>query len=103
MRSDICDLAIIGGGLAGGLIALAMARHRPELRVMLIERGEALGGHHVWSFFARDLPEGADALVAPVIAARWDGYQVHFPGPPRVLTPPPRSMRSQEPRVGKTC
>ena len=32
-----CDLAIVGGGLAGGLIALAVARQRPELKIVLIE------------------------------------------------------------------
>ena len=31
-----CDFAIVGGGLAGGLIALALKHHRPELDVRLI-------------------------------------------------------------------
>ena len=35
-----CDLAILGGGLSGGLIALAFAAQRPDVRLLLIERGE---------------------------------------------------------------
>ncbi|MEE4450663.1 lycopene beta-cyclase CrtY [Novosphingobium resinovorum] len=86
-----CDLAILGGGLAGGLIALAFAARRADLRVMIFERGERLGGRHVWSFFASDLPEGGEALVAPIVAARWDGYEVRFPGTRRQLRTPYRS------------
>ena len=32
-----CDIAIVGGGLAGGLIALALRRKRPDCDVRLIE------------------------------------------------------------------
>lgn len=94
MRQDTCDIAILGGGLAGGLIALAMAAHRPELRVMIIERAEKLGGEHVWSFFASDLSPQGTALVEPLIAARWDRYAVHFPGHSRALETPYRSATS---------
>ncbi|MFC0205944.1 lycopene beta-cyclase CrtY [Novosphingobium soli] len=88
------DIAILGGGLAGSLIALAMAAHRPELSVTIFERGERLGGRHVWSFFASDLPRGGEALVDPLVAARWDGYSVRFPGLRRQLTTPYRSITS---------
>ncbi|EJL26255.1 lycopene beta-cyclase CrtY [Novosphingobium sp. AP12] len=91
-----CDLAILGGGLAGGLIALAMAAHRPELSVMVLERGENLGGRHVWSFFASDVAAEGGDLVKPLIAARWDGYTVRFPGAlERHLTTPYRSATSE--------
>lgn len=90
-----CDLAILGGGLAGGLIALAMAARRPDLSVMVIERGASLGGHHVWSFFASDVAAEAHDLVEPLIAARWDGYDVRFPGAERRLTTPYRSATSE--------
>ncbi|WP_313436596.1 lycopene beta-cyclase CrtY [Novosphingobium sp.] len=88
------DLAILGGGLAGSLIALAMARHRPEVRVLLVEQGERLGGDHVWSFFETDVaPEHRD-LVEPLIARRWSGYTVHFPGHSRLLSTPYASVTS---------
>lgn len=82
------DIAILGGGLAGGLAALALARFRPDLSVVLIERDAALGGNHVWSFFATDLPAGGGELIEPLIEARWHGYDVRFPGFSRTLTTP---------------
>lgn len=79
MTPDTCDLAILGGGLAGGLIALAMAARRPELRVAIVESADRLGGDHVWSFFSSDIPPAGRGLIEPMIAARWPGYSVHFP------------------------
>jgi lycopene beta-cyclase len=75
-----CDIAIIGGGLAGGLTALALGRLRPELKVRLIEAGERLGGNHIWSFFDSDLDAEGRDLVGPLVAHRWSGYDVAFPG-----------------------
>jgi len=94
MTMGRADIAVLGGGLAGGLIALALAKLRPELRVLLIERGAAVGGNHVWSFFASDLPPGGEELVAPLIAAQWDRYEVRFPALRRVLPTPYRSVTS---------
>lgn len=88
------DIAVLGGGLAGGLIALALAKLRPDLRVILIERGEALGGNHVWSFFASDLSAEGQALAEPLVAARWQGYDVRFPGLSRTLGSEYRSITS---------
>ena len=49
------DLVIAGGGLAGGLIALALAELRPELDVRIVETNERFGGNHIWSFFDSDI------------------------------------------------
>jgi len=97
MSADKTDIAIIGGGLAGGLIAAALARHRPELGVTVIEAGETLGGNHRWSWFASDLsPEGA-ALMAGFPHIEWnDGYDVRFPGLERTLATPYRSLSSAD-------
>ncbi|WP_395393486.1 lycopene beta-cyclase CrtY [Novosphingobium sp. BL-8A] len=95
MDHRTCTLAILGGGLAGSLIALAMAHRRPEARVLLIERGETLGGKHVWSFFESDLSAEGRELVEPLIAARWPGYEVHFPAFSRRLSTPYASMTSE--------
>ena len=74
------DVLLLGGGLSAGLIALALKRHRPELRVALVEAGEHFGGNHTWSSFGSDLSEEGRALVAPLIAHRWGDYEVRFPG-----------------------
>jgi lycopene beta-cyclase len=89
------NLAILGGGLAGSLIALAMTRQRPDVRVLLVERGERIGGDHVWSFFETDIAPAHRDLVEPLIARRWSGYEVHFPGHSRLLSTPYASVTSK--------
>lgn len=95
MQERDIDIAIIGGGLAGGLIALALAKLRPELRLLVVEQGERFGGNHVWSFFASDIAAHDEWLVDPLVTARWDGYDVHFPGHSRSLATPYRSIASE--------
>ena len=80
-----CDLAIVGGGLAGGLIALALARMRPELKIVLIEQEDHFGGNHIWSYFASDILPEHRWLTAPLVTHGWSGYEVHFPGHSRSL------------------
>ncbi len=80
-----CDLAIVGGGLAGGLIALAVARQRPELKIVLIEQEQHFGGNHIWSFFASDIAPADRWLTAPLVTYGWSGHDVHFPGHSRQL------------------
>ncbi len=80
-----CDLAIVGGGLAGGLIALALARTRPDLDVRVIEGGRSIGGNHLWSFFASDIAAADRWIVAPLISYGWTGYDVVFPAHRRTL------------------
>ncbi|QJU57200.1 lycopene beta-cyclase CrtY [Sphingomonas sp. AP4-R1] len=73
------DLLIAGGGLAGGLLALAIRARRPGTRVMLVESGERIGGNHIWSFFGSDIAPEDMGLVAPLICHSWEGYDVAFP------------------------
>ena len=90
-----CDVAIVGGGLAGGLFALALARKRPDVRVKLIESGRRLGGNHIWSFFASDVAEAHRWLVAPLVSYGWTGYQVRFPAHARDLKASYYSIESE--------
>lgn len=80
-----CDLAIVGGGLAGGLIALALSHHRPELDVRVIEGDARLGGNHVWSFFDTDIAPEDWPIVEPLIGWRWQDYDIIFPSHSRTL------------------
>lgn len=74
------DVLLVGGGLSGGLIALALAQHRPDLSVGIVESGPAFGGNHTWSSFSSDLSAEGAELVAPIIAHRWHEYEIRFPG-----------------------
>ncbi len=73
------DVLIAGGGLSAGLIALALRRARPELRVAIVEAGERFGGNHTWSSFETDLDSRGAALAAPLIAHRWPVHLLRFP------------------------
>jgi lycopene beta-cyclase len=74
------DYCLVGGGLQGCLLAHALAWHRPEATVLLLERGEELCGNHTWSFHETDVAEGARSWFDPLVSCRWPGYRVRFPG-----------------------
>ena len=76
---------IVGGGLAGGLIALALANAGRGGQVPLIDREARLGGNHTWSFHLTDLGGDEWALVAPLVARQWAEQEVRFPGHERIL------------------
>lgn len=80
------DIAIVGGGLHAALLALALAHHSPGCRVALFERSPRLAGNHTWCFHPHDVPAAAMSFIEPLIAHRWDGYRVRFPGYERTLT-----------------
>ena len=96
MASPDHDVLILGGGLAGGLCALALRTRRPELDVAIVEPGEVLGGNHLWSFFQSDITVRDRALVEPLIAHRWPGYSVAFPAHRRRLQEPYRTIASEK-------
>jgi lycopene beta-cyclase len=94
-QPDKCDVAILGGGLAGGLIALALARKRPELSLALIESGETIGGNHIWSFFESDIAPADRWLVAPLVSHSWAEHEVAFPRHRRIIPGAYHSIRSE--------
>ncbi len=94
MTGVACDLAIIGGGLSGGLIALAARAARPERRVLLIEAAPSLGGTHLWSFIDSDVGEKEKALLEPLVNYGWREFAVIFPRYKRALPQPFYSIRS---------
>jgi lycopene beta-cyclase len=79
------DLMLVGGGLANGLIAWRLQAQRPDLRILLLESGERIGGNHTWSFHDSDLDAAQRAWLAPLVGTRWPRYEVVFPGHARTL------------------
>jgi len=79
MSTQPYDLILAGGGLANGLIAWRLRTQRPELRILLLEQDDHLGGNHTWSFHASDLSNAERAWLAPLVSWRWPGYDVIFP------------------------
>lgn len=94
-RALPCDIAIVGGGLAGGLLAYALSVKRPELKVRLIEPEARFGGNHVWSFFSADIAPEHRWIVEPFIDHAWDGYDVRFPKYRRRFNTGYASIRSE--------
>jgi len=82
------DYVLAGGGLANGLIALAVRAHQPAARIAMIERGAEPGGNHTWCFHAGDTRAEMAAWLEPLIDVRWDGYDVAFPALRRRLASP---------------
>lgn len=79
------DLVLAGGGLANGLLAWRLRSLRPELRILLLESGEHIGGNHTWSFHDSDLSPTQRAWIAPLVTQRWPRYDVAFPELARTL------------------
>ena len=88
------DIAIIGGGLSGGLIAWRLAETRPDLEILLIEGSERLGGNHTWSFHETDISPEAREWIAPLVTHSWAHQEVRFPQYRRQLKTPYRSISS---------
>jgi len=93
--TDEADLLIVGGGLAGGLLALALAERQPARRVVLVEAGERFGGNHLWSFFDDDVAAADRWLVEPLVCHRWPSHEVRFPGLERCLSAGYQSIESE--------
>ena len=97
MQADTLDIAIVGGGLAGGLTALAISRHQPRLQIALFEGGDVFGGNHRWSWFERDLDAAGTALLEPFAKTEWTGGNaVRFPDHTRHLSANYRSLDSRD-------
>lgn len=73
-------LLIAGGGLSGCLAALAMARKRPDVPILLVEERERFGGDHDWTLLDPEVSDEDRWLVEPLIDQQWEGYYVAFPG-----------------------
>ena len=88
------DYIIIGGGLQGGLLTLAIKHHQPKATILLIEHESTIGGNHTWSFHPKDVPTESRAWVEALITSRWQNYIVRFPGFERRVNLPYASISS---------
>jgi lycopene beta-cyclase len=79
------DLALVGGGLANSLLAYRMHLERPELEVVVVERGSSLGAAHTWSFHDSDLTPDQRRWMRPMVAHSWPRHELRFPGLRRVM------------------
>jgi lycopene beta-cyclase len=79
------DLILVGGGLANCLIASRLRALRPELRLLVVERGPTLGGNHTWSFHGSDISPEQLKWLEPFIETSWQGHEILFPDRERSL------------------
>ena len=82
-----CDVLLVGAGLSNGLIALEIARRRPELSITMVDaQGLDAARTHTWCLFESDV--GAESWSRLELQHSWPGYAVSFPGLRRQLTTP---------------
>ena len=87
-------IVIVGGGLAGCLSALALAKRRTDVKLLLVEQGESFGGNHTWSFFDSDLGQDDAWILGDIAATYWVDHEVRFPKRQRVIPIGYSSIRS---------
>jgi lycopene beta-cyclase len=78
-------ILIAGGGLAGSLAALAMARHRPDIPLLIVEERETFGGDSYRGFADAEFGQDGAELIGPLAIDRWPGFYAAFSGFSRKL------------------
>ena len=78
-------LLIAGGGVAGSLAALVMARLRPEVPLLLVGEEASFGGDRDLLLIDAELADKERDLLEPLFSHSWDGFYVALPGRGRKL------------------
>jgi lycopene beta-cyclase len=89
------DFIIVGGGLAGCLLALRLSQLKSKPRWILLEQSGTLGGNHTWSFHASDIGQSME-WVRPLVRTTWKRHVVQFPELRRELHSEYCSVRSSD-------
>jgi lycopene beta-cyclase len=90
------DVILVGGGLANSLIAWRLHILRPEVRLLVLERDEELGGRHTWSFHEGDLTPDQHGWMKPLVSRSWGEHEVRFPSTRRRLHSGYHSVTSEK-------
>ncbi|PKL75566.1 MAG: lycopene cyclase [Candidatus Melainabacteria bacterium HGW-Melainabacteria-1] len=90
------SLLIVGGGLAGGLLAWRLAECFPDLSLQVLEQKPSIGAEHTWCFHQHDLTPESLAWLSPLISASWTSHDVRFPGLNRHLRSAYFAIRSED-------
>ena len=81
-------ILIAGGGVAGCLAALAMARLRPDVPLLIVDEQPQFGGPGAQILCLDGLDEAARALGEAAATAAWPGLYLALPGKSRKLKAP---------------
>ncbi len=73
------DVAIVGGGLLGCLLALAFARRRPDIRLVVFEQCERFGGDMLEPVVLDEAPDSCRSLIDGAIVKIWPACYVILP------------------------
>jgi lycopene beta-cyclase len=79
------DLALVGGGLANSLLAYRLHLERPDLDLVVVERGSSLGAAHTWSFHDSDLTPDQRRWIRPMVEHSWAWHELRFPSLHRIM------------------
>jgi lycopene beta-cyclase len=95
-KQERLDLAILGCGLSGGLLAYFLRKKRPDLRIALFEERRDPRDGLTWSFHGRDLSAASLEWIRPLLSASWEETSVAFPGLERTFRQTYHSIRSRD-------
>jgi lycopene beta-cyclase len=89
------DVIFAGGGLASTLAAYRLHMRRSDLRLLIVEAGDRLGGNHTWSFHRSDLTPDQNDWLQSFVTYSWPGQVVRFPKFTRRLATPYLAIASE--------
>jgi lycopene beta-cyclase len=72
------DYALVGAGLSNCLVALALARHQPAARIVLIDAAKEIGAEHTWSFHETDVSAEDLNWLSELSEHRAESHEVRF-------------------------
>ncbi len=87
-------VVILGGGLAGGLLAYRLAQ-KGFKKFLIIDQGSQFGGDHTWSFFDSDVHTQGVSWVEPFRQFQWVSHKVRFSDYERSLSEGYNTCRSE--------